>query len=620
MFIALFARQTAQDARSLVSPDKLAKCFPDGMPSDCGGQWSDAHAVMAGSLIWNTAPSRHEQVPEICPRTGRIILAWARLDNRAELCGELGLAISDTLTDPQIILAAHAQFGEDCVEKLDGDFSFVIYDPVSQTGFCARDIMGAKPLFFCVTEAFVLVATSAAMIKKSGLVSLTPNPRWVVQTLAMNAFEPESTAYQEIKRLPCAHAMTFNPAEILSPKRYFSFRTDAPFAATRDPKWVERHRDAFYGAVERRAHSAFRIGAEYSAGLDSTSVLARLMDVLPHSRDEFHCFADLGTYQEAQLLLPSALKFDVRHTHVLTRHNRLQLGEDYTQSLDVIGYPVEHMQTLMHKSFLEMAQRLGIRTLFSGFGGDEVATNRASYVSWELLDRGAYGAVFDMRPGSFADRAMQLARMRFGRGRPDAGEDLSRTFGSSLAEAPFREGVIEQFGLHEHINSLVEPISGIRTQSEICGHSPYSTIAPMVRLESYTLFARQFGIEYRWPMLDRTLVQNYLLTPAIEKRHREWGRYLHRRAMDGIVPDEVNWYPSKYLGDPVGVAQSTPLPPKADAMDLQDTLADLIEPDRLDGLYDAVSKEIASETYDVFPMLRKVILITLIRINMWLSA
>ena len=599
MFVGLFALGTDRDARDLISADALAECFPDGMPSDKQGNWLSADAVMAGALLWNTAPSRAETVPEVCRRSGRVILSWARLDNRADVCAALGLTCSDALSDPQIILAAFDRFGEDCVERLDGDFSFVIFDPSDRSLFCGRDIMGARPLFYAVTDEFALVASSAAAIRATGLVALTPNTRWIVQTLAMSALEPESTAYNEIKRLPSAHSLTLSSQLPPVVRRCFAFRTDAPSASSRDPQWVERHRDLFHAAIERRAQSDFLVGAEYSAGLDSTSILSHLVHVLPHSRDQFHCFSDLASSGEAQLLLPPALRYDVRHTHVFARHNRLQLGADFEQSLDAVGYPIEHMQTLMHKPFLKMAQDLGIRTLISGFGGDEFATSGAGYVSWELLDRKEYRALLDMRKGSLPSRAVQLARMRFGRGRADAGDDMAQTLFGNLVNAPLRDGVAEDFGMAEHIKSLVDPMRGHRSQSEISAQSPYGTIAPMVRLESYTLFARQFGIEYRWPMLDRQLVQNYLLTPAIEKRYRQWGRYLHRRAMDGVVPDAINWNPDKYLGDPVGVRESTPIPEKQEVMALSEPLASLVDQRRLEELYDNVLADLNSETYDV---------------------
>jgi asparagine synthase (glutamine-hydrolysing) len=59
-------------------------------------------------------------------------------------------------------------------------------------------------------------------------------------------------------------------------------------------------------------------------------------------------------------------------------------------------------------------------------------------------------------------------------------------------------------------------------------------------------------MEYRWPLYDRDLVQQYFATPAIEKRRRDLGRYLHRRAMQGRIPEQILWQKGKDLGNHTG--------------------------------------------------------------------
>ena len=70
------------------------------------------------------------------------------------------------------------------------------------------------------------------------------------------------------------------------------------------------------------------------------------------------------------------------------------------------------------------------------------------------------------------------------------------------------------------------------------------------RLEACTLVAASYGIDYRWPLLDARLVQQWLSTPSIEKANREHDRYLHRRAIDGVVVPKVAWSPVKEVGRP----------------------------------------------------------------------
>ena len=65
------------------------------------------------------------------------------------------------------------------------------------------------------------------------------------------------------------------------------------------------------------------------------------------------------------------------------------------------------------------------------------------------------------------------------------------------------------------------------------------------RLENCTLMAASHGIDYRWPLWDVRMVQQYLSTPSIENvGPKGIGRYLHRRAIDAVVPKRVAWKPT----------------------------------------------------------------------------
>ena len=148
MYAGVIVRDSNGDPEKYASVENLLAALTPFDQADVTGSWSNDCAMVVQALTWNTQESRHESTPQICSETKRVIAAWVRLDNRKELCSDLGLDDIDTLTDPQIILAAHRHWGAGCVERLEGDFSFVIYDADSRQLFCARDSVGAKPLFY----------------------------------------------------------------------------------------------------------------------------------------------------------------------------------------------------------------------------------------------------------------------------------------------------------------------------------------------------------------------------------------------------------------------------------------------------------------------------------------
>ena len=100
-------------------------------------------------------------------QSGCVAIADARLDNPAELRAALDLPAPDHAPDrstdhaAQLILHAWLRWGEDCVERIDGDFAFAVHDPRQRMLFLARDRMGQRPLHVHHVPGRLLVFASS---------------------------------------------------------------------------------------------------------------------------------------------------------------------------------------------------------------------------------------------------------------------------------------------------------------------------------------------------------------------------------------------------------------------------------------------------------------------------
>src|SRR5450755_4471772 len=119
--------------------------------SDAQEIWSEGKVGFGHSLLKTTDESEHERQPFTLD--GQVwIVADARVDARRELIPQLQAHghenLSPDATDVELILRAYQTWGENCVERLLGDFAFAVWDGKQQRLFCARDQMGVKPFFY----------------------------------------------------------------------------------------------------------------------------------------------------------------------------------------------------------------------------------------------------------------------------------------------------------------------------------------------------------------------------------------------------------------------------------------------------------------------------------------
>jgi len=547
MFAGIILRDSRADPRDIASADTLLAVLTPYGQADVTGSWQGDGALLVQALTWNTAESRHEAVPEICATTGRVIVSWARLDNRNDLCAMLGLELRETLTDPQIILAAHRAWGEACSDRLEGAFSFLIHDPERHTAFCARDALGAKPFFYHASREMFVFASTAAIYPVVRNFDASPSREWMARFLIGESSHPAKTAYSQVSKLPPGHSITLGREGPVKPVRYFGFTDTAPKVWQRDARQVEAYREAFRNAVEACLRSAWRIGAENSGGLDSATIIGHAVGTLKGGGADLPCFSVCHMEHESSHILDLARHCGVKDNYVLTRPAYLPSQGENERAIRVLGYPPEHNHALFHVPFFEQCEAAGIRTLLSGFGGDEMVTSQAEFLYREMFLAGRYAQLLNELPGNFAMRTARLAAM-FDKHWRGTMENPPHSPTRRLARSILRRDVIEDYGLTGHSRANRDAWRDARTLNEHLLARPAFRSFLVGRLEGCSLMAASYGIDYRWPMLDRRLIARYLATPSIEKRHRRWGRYLHRRACIGTVPDKILWKETKALG------------------------------------------------------------------------
>jgi asparagine synthase (glutamine-hydrolysing) len=254
--------------------DSLMPAGPDARATWCAGPVAFGH-----TLLRTTHESVHEHQPlSLDGQTW--IVADARLDARRDLV----CAICDDtrelthVPDVELVLRAYLRWGEECVDRLLGDFAFAIWDNRRRRLFCARDHMGVKPLYYARVDHWLLFSNALECLRSHPAVSDRLHDLAIADFLLFGVNQDvATTSFQDIRRLPPAHTFTWSEAR-LGLRRYWTLPIEEPIYYRRDREYTDQFTELLREAVSDRLRTD-RVSVFMSGGLDSPALAAAVRNV-----------------------------------------------------------------------------------------------------------------------------------------------------------------------------------------------------------------------------------------------------------------------------------------------------------------------------------------------------
>jgi len=520
---------------------------------DGATQWN-AREIALGHAHFHATSFQAEQP---CLDGDLAIAADIRLDNRDDLIVALGLP-SRTLSDPRLVLAAYRRWGEDCPGHLLGDFAFVIWDGSRKLLFCARDHFGVKPVYYLLDDQRLLVASEAKAIL--GPANLAPriDERHIAAILAGFVDETDATPYVGINRLPPAHALAVTADEVRL-WRYWNLEPARPPAGK---DHADRFLELFDQAVAARMRGTSAIGAMLSGGLDSSSIA-----VVAGRRYRASCGSGLATFSLA-FDRASGMDEGPFIDSVLAKGDFVPIFVPIRDHAPFAGFEtmLEEQEGIFLATGLSVSRQLyaaaadrGLRVLLDGHGGDEVVSHGYGFLKelaksgrWVALRRelrayaDTYGEDRDRLfltffnnygPGRHLQSLLRTARRARSRLLPDNAATPHSPAWRRFVNPHFasRTGLDERVGKHSRESR--------EASSSEAAHHRWLISSPGIAhsFEVLDKAAATAGIEPRYPFWDKRLVEFCVGLPAREKLSGGWSRHILRRAMEGILPAEVQW-------------------------------------------------------------------------------
>ena len=512
-----------------------AKYAPDSVSSCLRG---------AVGMLYRALHTTKESCDEIQPVVSPIgiVLTWdGRLDNRTELIRQLNCGASDTCTDADLVMECYKKWDIDCLSKLIGDWALAVWNPVEQVLTLAKDFLGLRQLYYSIETRTV---TWSSVLDPLVLLVGHPfkiNEEWVagyLSTYPATHLTPYEDIYAvaagSVVRITCHGATTCD---------YLSFHPDHKTRYSADQGYEEHFRSLFAQAVHRRIRRSPSVLAELSGGIDSASIVC--------TGDHLLRTSDVGCRQ-----LNTISYFDDREPNwnerpyfALVEHTRGREGyhvdvgnlEGYLQCPDesrFIPLPGPD-QVSIHREerILECLDATNSRVVLSGIGGDEFLGGVPNpkpeiqdlFIQLRWLRLGQ-----QLKKWSLQKR-LPLLHMLFSSLEEFLPQALRRVYKKQRIE-PWLEGTfLERHMATFWADSRRVTLTGPRPAFQ----GNVNTMNHLRRQFGCSIFGLPGRYEYSYPFLDRDLLEFLFSIPRDQLVRPGQRRSLMRRALVGIVPDEI---------------------------------------------------------------------------------
>jgi asparagine synthase (glutamine-hydrolysing) len=468
-----------------------------------------------------------------------------------------------TASDTEVIVHLYEDHGEDFVTRMNGMFALALWDKERARLLLARDRLGVKPLFYQESAQKLIFGSELKSILCHGDVDRSVDMDALSDYISYQYIPYPLTIYRDIKKLSPGH-MLIADSSGLRLKRYWDIDYSRKAALTEEEskeKLIELLKDS----VKLRMTSDVPLGAFLSGGIDSSAVVAFMSGCSNSPVRTYSMGFKEGTFNELKYARRISSMFGTVHReYVVEPPNIVSLLPGLMEYFDE---PFGDPSAIPVYMISKMA-RDEITVCLSGDGGDELFAGYERYTIDRLMR--AYNHVPPVLRSGIANK-MFLALPESTRAR-SIGRKLHRFMHAVNLKPEYRYiSLVKVFNDSQkqvlcdtplwketNIKSSTEKFAaylGMENASEDVDKLLFMdtrTYLPGDLLTKVDMMSMANSLEVRNPFLDYRLVEFAASIPPELKLHGLRTKYILKKALRGIVPDEILRRRKYGFGVPIG--------------------------------------------------------------------
>ncbi len=468
-------------------------------------------------------------------------------------------------TDTEVLLRLYEALGVACLHQLRGMFAFAIWDARDDTLFIARDRLGVKPLFYHVTPRRLAFASEIKALLQDPEVERAVDPAAIHHYLTYQCVPSTSCAFRDIRKLPPAHYLRCRGGRI-EVRRWWTL-AHRPKHVVRDDRQcadlAEELRLRLEEAVRYRLVSDVPLGAFLSGGIDSSAVVGIMSRLTDRPVRTFSIGFEERSYDELPAARRVAGRFGASHTEFRVRADILDLLPTLVRAYDEPYADASAIPTFL----LARLARAHVTVVLSGDAGDENFAGYDRYVANDLARR--LGGMANLL-GHPVARSI-LHAFPHGDGQQDLRWRLKR-FLDQLGQSPqarnaawmaqfdragkeqlYADGFKRQVAGLDSCELLFERFREADAEDFLDAtlYCDVMTYLPDCLLVKTDIATMANSLEARSPFLDHSLMEFAARIPSRLKLRGGETKWILKRALRGLLPDDVLRRPKRGFNLPL---------------------------------------------------------------------
>ncbi len=464
-----------------------------------------------------------------------------------------------TRSDTEVILHGYEEWGTDCVSRFNGMFAFAIWDSNRQRLFIARDHLGIKPLYYTQVGSRLLFASEIKALLEDPQCPRAVNLSALGQLFTLRFVPSPNTMFEGIHKLPPGHSM-FADASGVHVERYWR-RTPGDFSAAPEGELIERYRELVEDAVRLQMRSDVPVGLFLSSGVDSAALLALMGQHAGAPVRTFTIgFEDGEKSNETDDARALAKRFGADHAEMIVG------AADYERYFDRHLWDLEEPlgnETAAAFYFVSQIASRKVKVALAGQGADEPWAGYHRYIGVKLSQHYSRLPSFltDGMIRPFVENNSKNERLRRGVAALSEPDVLARMvkiysfFSADMKSRLFQPWVkaaisVDGAEAREALRRLQRDVSSLDPLSQMLYIDTRANLPDdLLMVGDKTAMAN--SLEARVPYLDYRVVEFIESLPPHFKLKGFTGKYLHKKALEKWVPQEVVYRRKKGFDNPI---------------------------------------------------------------------